>query len=140
MNGPPRRGWAHRAASAVEFALVLPFFLILTTGVMEFGWFVSQAIVVSRAARDASRYGASVYERPELTPGSLALPEAEAFALTILQGAGLTCDTCLVQATLGLDPFETIAVHIEVPYEPLIGIVPIGNKIEYTFVTAVEVQ
>ncbi|MBW1877134.1 MAG: pilus assembly protein [Deltaproteobacteria bacterium] len=121
--------------------MVLPFLLVMVTGVMEFGWYISQAIVVSRAARDASRYGASVYERPELTPGSVALPEAEAFALTILEGANRPCNEgCVVQASLDFEPFETIVVHISVPYEPLIGMVTLGTTIEYRFATAVEVQ
>jgi len=141
MSSPSRGGWARRAASAVEFALVLPFLLVLATGVMEFGWYVSQAIVVSRAARDASRYGASVYEFPDVAPGSLAIPEAEAFAVAILDGAGVGCEAeCTVQASLNTEPFETLVVQIEVPYEPLIGMVSLGDTIRYQFTTAVEVQ
>lgn len=141
MRRTRRYGLLRRAGSAVEFGLILPVLLILVTGVMEFGWFLSQLIVVSRAARDASRYGAAVYEDPNITPGTLALPAAEQLALEVLDGAGMTCNSpCDVNATLETTPFYMVVVNVSYPVEPLVGIVSLDDSIEYEFATAVEVQ
>jgi hypothetical protein len=115
--------------------------VLLVAGIIEFGWFITQTLNVSRAARDASRYGASVYEALDLAPGTLAIPAAESFALEILQGAGMACgDGCSVTARVEVSPFETVIVDITTPYEPLFGIVTIPQAVQYSFMTAVEAQ
>jgi Flp pilus assembly protein TadG len=42
--------------SLVEFALVVPFLLVLLLGIMEFGWFMKNELTVSNAAREGARY------------------------------------------------------------------------------------
>jgi Flp pilus assembly protein TadG len=44
-----------RGASMVEFALVLPLFLLLLFGIMEVGWLFAQQVEVRNAAREGAR-------------------------------------------------------------------------------------
>ncbi|MGR0158900.1 TadE/TadG family type IV pilus assembly protein [Paenarthrobacter nitroguajacolicus] len=53
-NRAPRE----RGAVAVEFALVLPIFLLLVLGIFEFGRAFNIQISLSEAAREAARYAA----------------------------------------------------------------------------------
>jgi Flp pilus assembly protein TadG len=49
---------SERGAVVVEFALVLPIFLILVFGVIEFGWAFSQQLDVRHGAREGARLAA----------------------------------------------------------------------------------
>ncbi|MBE7325022.1 pilus assembly protein [Nocardioides sp. Y6] len=51
--GLRRRG--ERGAAAVEFALVLPIFLMLLFGIIDFGYAINRGSIVNNAARDAVR-------------------------------------------------------------------------------------
>jgi len=46
----------------VEFALVLPVFIILIIGIVEFGWFFFIYSTTNASAREAARYGAGAGE------------------------------------------------------------------------------
>lgn len=48
-----RRG--ERGAAAVEFALILPIFLMLLFGIIDFGYMINRASIINNAARDAVR-------------------------------------------------------------------------------------
>ena len=60
MQGHPRRMTRSRSgASAVEMALILPIFFLLTFGVMEYGRYVMYVQVATNAARGAARLAAT---------------------------------------------------------------------------------
>ncbi|MDR3552321.1 MAG: TadE/TadG family type IV pilus assembly protein [Clostridia bacterium] len=46
--------------SIVEFALVLPVFLLVLCGIIDFGWFYGNKLLVSYCSREGARYGAVV--------------------------------------------------------------------------------
>lgn len=48
-----RRG--ERGAAAVEFALILPIFLMLLFGIIDFGYMINRGSMINNAARDAVR-------------------------------------------------------------------------------------
>jgi len=52
-----RRGRGQEGAAAVEFALILPFLMLIVFGTIDFGhyWYISH--VVSDASREGARYG-----------------------------------------------------------------------------------
>lgn len=54
-----RRGGPDDGASAVEFALILPLFLLLIFGMIAGGLVFDKKLSISHAAREASRYGAT---------------------------------------------------------------------------------
>lgn len=63
--GTPRGRRSHRArgdrgAAAVEFALLFPLFLIIVFGVIDMGFGFNQKINLTQAARETSRYGATL--------------------------------------------------------------------------------
>ena len=47
-----------RGAEAVEFALVVPFFLLLVFGVVDFGYMINHDTMVNNASREGAREGA----------------------------------------------------------------------------------
>jgi Flp pilus assembly protein TadG len=49
-----RRG--ERGAAAVEFALVVPFLILIMLGIVNFGAVIAQQLALSNAARQAARY------------------------------------------------------------------------------------
>ena len=50
----------NRGQTLVEFALILPAFLMLTMGIVEFGRIMITYAGVVSASREAARYGATV--------------------------------------------------------------------------------
>lgn len=57
-TGKPSTSKNQSGAVAVEFALVLPIFLVLVLGIFEFGRAFNIQISLSEAAREAARYAA----------------------------------------------------------------------------------
>jgi len=51
---------AHKGQGLVEFALILPIFLTLIMGIVEFGRLMITYAGIASASREAARYGASV--------------------------------------------------------------------------------
>lgn len=65
---PPSRETEHeRGAVLVEFALILPVFMMLILGMFTGGLAYNQKISMTNAAREASRYGATLPVTPDLT-------------------------------------------------------------------------
>ncbi|NWL13599.1 pilus assembly protein TadE [Paenarthrobacter nitroguajacolicus] len=58
FNRKPSTAKSQSGAVAVEFALVLPIFLVLVLGIFEFGRAFNIQISLSEAAREAARYAA----------------------------------------------------------------------------------
>ena len=58
-TGTPRRRRrsGERAQSMVEFALILPIFLLVIMATVDFGWALRSYIVVTNAAREGARLG-----------------------------------------------------------------------------------
>src|SRR5262245_24073887 len=52
-----RGGHARRGSAAVELALILPLFLLMTFGAIDFGRFAARAIAVDNGARAGAGYG-----------------------------------------------------------------------------------
>jgi Flp pilus assembly protein TadG len=53
-----RPGKGQRGQSMLEFALVLPIFLILVLSIVDFGWALKAWIAVTNSAREGARLGA----------------------------------------------------------------------------------
>lgn len=50
-----RRRREERGSAAVEFALIMPIFLMLLFGIIDFGYMINRTSVINNAARDAVR-------------------------------------------------------------------------------------
>jgi Flp pilus assembly protein TadG len=53
-----KTGTNERGAEALEFALVLPVFLTLVFGVIDFGYMINRDTVINNASREGARTGA----------------------------------------------------------------------------------
>jgi Flp pilus assembly protein TadG len=58
LNGRRVSRSRRRGQSLVEFAAALPFLAILVFGIIEFGFFVRDSLIISNAARDGARAAA----------------------------------------------------------------------------------
>ena len=113
--GEPRRRRAERGASLVEFALILPVFLMLLFGMITAGLALNEKQQMTHATREGARYAATV-------------PAGQAFAAPITDWAdavetvlrersidslGAAEDVCvsLVEGSFGSVPFPLTVIH-----------------------------
>jgi Flp pilus assembly protein TadG len=111
MSGLQRRVRDRRGQAAVEFALVLPFLLIMLVGIIEFGRAWNEHQVITDAAREAARKGAIWDE-------SVTEQDIRDVAESALARAGIDPGT----ATIALDNWdgdagEKLTVSIDLPYQ-----------------------
>ncbi|WP_306231500.1 TadE family protein [Agrococcus beijingensis] len=114
-----------RGAAAVEFALVLPLLVILTFGIIFFGYAFHLQTILDNAARDAVRY----YTLSEPAQASVAAQDAAAAALApafgsdALSSGNVTFSPAL--ASLGCTDEEIVTVRLryngELPLADLFG-------------------
>ena len=76
-----------RGASIVEFAIVVPLFVLLVFGIIEAGWFFSQQVEIRNAVREGARIAVVDF-------GSANETIAETCSRADLSGSGATGDHC----------------------------------------------
>jgi Flp pilus assembly protein TadG len=76
-----RRSHDDSGAAAVEFALLLPLFILLVFGIISGGVFFNDKLSLNQGVREAARYGATLNNPPT------DVPSATAFLTTILNSA-----------------------------------------------------
>lgn len=110
-----------RGASAVEFALIFPFMVVLIFGAIEFSWYISIRYDVQRAAREGARIGSAVLLTPEDT-GDLITNAAVQRATDVLEARGNPCGAgCLVTAELFFfGGYQHLQVNVAYPHTPLV--------------------
>jgi Flp pilus assembly protein TadG len=120
----------------VEFALLLPIFILLTVGIMDFGtgfWINGQVV---NAAREGARVGtydqtaASIRSAVKSTAPALSLSDAD---ITIVCYSGFTSTTkSCGSAGLG-DGVKVTVNKVWVPITPLIRAIPgVGSSVTLT--------
>ncbi|MDP2316960.1 MAG: pilus assembly protein [Pseudomonadota bacterium] len=108
-----------RGSYAIEFAFVLPIFVALGGGVLDWGWYFSQEYKVQTAAKVCARTGVATdqAEDPEGT--------AEAAGSAALTEQGISGTTATLVATpVGATPEEMLTCDVTVPFTALVGLVP----------------
>lgn len=85
----PRRV-ASRGGAAVEFALVLPLFLLLVMGALDYGYYFFSSQIVTGAAREGARAGTLVNPGAAGASGT-ATANATTMAVTYMNNNGVTC-------------------------------------------------
>jgi Flp pilus assembly protein TadG len=123
----PRR--RQRGQSLAEFALVMPIFLVLVMGIVDFGMGLKSWISITNAAREAARWGAihcssgdylnsDVEQRA--VDAATGLDEAMLTA-TVDTSAGVSCDDSQVST-------QSLVVDVDYEYKlitPLAGMLSI---------------
>ena len=56
-----------KGQAVVEFAILLPIFLLLLCGIIDFGWMLSNKLLVSYCSREGARYGIVVASETDST-------------------------------------------------------------------------
>jgi Flp pilus assembly protein TadG len=72
-----------RGAEAVEFALVVPVFLLLVFGVVDFGYMINRDTMVNNASREGARAGAFNPDQATIAAAVTTAMAAGGLALTI---------------------------------------------------------
>jgi len=128
---------SRRGATALEFVLALPVFLMVVLGVAEVSHYMSSLYLVQRAARDGARVGAVTLEGLHPT-GDQIVANAEAQAKFVLNAGGRPCnDVCTVTAdwTAQSDGFYYVTVYVAEPHKaitPGLGLVPAHATATFT--------
>ncbi len=106
-RGIVRSCWrSERGVAAIEFALAMPFVLLVLSGIIQFGFVLFLQSHVADVARDTARRAAV---------GELAQAEAEQFAQDSLLNWGVTYDVA-VTLPMPNDPNDTdVDVQISLP-------------------------
>ena len=126
--------------SAIEFALIMPVFLTVITGMMEWGWVFFQRSTVVEAVRTGCREGASVH--PDDVPGPVETAEEsmedylDSYGIQCGEGSGTSCESD-VQIT-GEWPSMTLSCNLVVGYDPLIDLVPVPTEMFAASIMLVE--
>jgi Flp pilus assembly protein TadG len=114
MRKPNERG-----AAATEFALLLPVFLMILFGIIEFGMIMYGREVVTNAAREGARAGI-VQGPPKRTSG-----EITTIANNYLTGTGINqADVTFTPTGVGLASPSTLTVTAVYNYNFLIPYIP----------------
>jgi len=99
--------------SLVEFALVLPFLIILILGMIEFGWILNGKITLTSAAREGARV-AIIYESAD---------KAKAAVKSAVDKSTESSSLIEVQSTTIFDEGSKSAiVNVDAKIKPIIGL------------------
>lgn len=100
----------------VEFAVILPVFILLVFGIMEAGWFFAQQVEIRNAAREGARIAVVDY-------GGSGAVVSETCARADLSGSGATVTVALSGSdTYGLGA-DSVSVSIDQTYTSLTGFI-----------------
>lgn len=99
----------------MEFALILPLFLLLVFGIVEFGWAWSQQLDLRHGAREGARLAAVNYGEDEAAQTDALVAEA-CDRMDGVDGAALT-----VSFPDGDDAGDEVTVAIEADLQTLTG-------------------
>ena len=130
-------------ATLVEFAIVLPLFMLLIMGTIDMGRYMAATASVNTAAREAARYGSSVGENAGgdkhyldcdgivaegIGYGAGADFQASNFAITFDSGPGTGPDASCVSGTVNnpgnIETGDRVVVTVSKPFtmvSPMIG-------------------
>jgi len=104
-----RRWGLDRGAAVAEFALVLPFLVMIMLGTITAGIALNNDLQLHHSARDAARYGATVPEGQTFVSGNWAA-NVRSVALSRF-GSGLDESDVCVALVSGIDPTPVSSNH-----------------------------
>lgn len=124
-----------RGANIIEFALTLPFFVLLFLGVIDYGWVYASQAGINAAASMACREGAMV-DANYGSPIDTAKLELNSRAAPWCNGK-----TCVVAVTPMYDvPDRALECSVQLPFTPLAGFVPHPTMLQATAIYRLEWQ
>jgi Flp pilus assembly protein TadG len=134
--GKPLHSRLRRGAQAIEFALLLPVLMAVTSGIVDYGWYYSQELSVISAVREGARAAAVV--DPTLTTYCSA---ADARLRSSLVAAGLDGTAATITTkTSGTAPDQLITITANVKFSKLLGLVPAPTALKSSVTMRLENQ
>lgn len=125
-----------RGADAIEFALLLPVLLAVTSAIVDYGWYYSQELSMVAAVREGARIGATVDPDEGSYCSAAGNRAREAMTAAGLDGAGAR----IAASTSGAAPDLVLTVTATVAYSKLIGLLPVPKELSSTTVMHIEHQ
>lgn len=125
-----RRRRRTRGQSLVEFALVLPVFLMILSGIMDMGFLLYSRMTVINAAREGARVATIMTEESDNAIRNAITGQVNGAA------NGLTVSTSVsLGATEPQEPFSVTVTHTYRPFFPLLigTTVPISSTVRMVF-------
>lgn len=116
---------SERGAALVEFAVVLPLFVVLVFGIMESGWLFAQQVELRNATREGARLAVVDY-------GDAATIITETCSRADLSSPGTT-----FSITINADSVTVDAVK---PYSSLTGFIPSFSALTITSSTEMRTE
>ncbi|MCO4744941.1 MAG: pilus assembly protein [Proteobacteria bacterium] len=120
----PFRAKRRRGAAAVEFAVTFPILLLLTFGIIEYGWMFHEYNQLHTALRDAARAGAKIGATSAETTAETRF-QANTFYYGLCGSSFSPCvGTATVNATDGVVndlPGQSLHMLGRIPYTPVTG-------------------
>lgn len=110
-----KKSW-NGGASAVEFALVLPFLLLILFGIIEYGWLLTWQIVMTNAVSEGARAAVTTNDDDEALTFAKQAVQKAFWLENLKEGA--------VMAEIQTDAPKRILVKAAGSYKPLTGFLP----------------
>jgi Flp pilus assembly protein TadG len=120
----PRAG-----AALVEFALTVPFLLMMTMGVVDFSRYLNTWNVAETVARDGCRYGATITNNTAGNGPATKTDIEDTAALetmNVLADVGIPCiNGCIVDANVDTNPDlgNILTVVVTLPFDSMFGVI-----------------
>lgn len=125
-----------RGQSLVEAALVLPIFILVLCGILDFGWILSNQLMVNNGSRDGARYAI-------VNSDSATLSTLVATRVRTNPGLSSTTDVTVtvtkIPTTNPVDISVTVQKTVRV-LTPLTGIFINGQQVQLTSTTVMRIE
>jgi Flp pilus assembly protein TadG len=135
-----RRSRARRGQALVEFAIVLPVFLLILLGILDFGTLLYSRMTVINAARDGARVGITYADTPTVIPAQVTsqvtgsgggLITSGMVSTTCVPSASSPSPKCGGSSFTNAKPGDSVRVSVTYPYRPFFPLL-FGQTINMT--------
>jgi Flp pilus assembly protein TadG len=129
-------------AAAVEFALVLPIFLAVLFGMIDYSWYYYQRFALAAAVRDGVRNGVTV----ALISDPWTTAKTQVIADMNMSGSALSVGNVITWGPTvgkigGSFPNQYLNFSVTMSYTPLVGFIPfLPTQMSYQMSMFLEVQ
>jgi Flp pilus assembly protein TadG len=115
-NPLKKRNRDRRGSAIVEMAVVTPFLLLLTFGLLEYGWMFLKSEQITNAARSGARYAATA-----VVTSSGQVTGSSSPAVQFLTASGIPVQAGTVTVPTGVNPGvgNPVTVTVTVPYSSI---------------------
>lgn len=131
---------ARRGATAVEFALILPLFVMLMAVIMDGGWLFWQQSALDLAVHDGCRVGS--LRDPGIGNEDIAVVRAAAAAAveTEMNARGVVCLDCDIDVqSVTTATEDALLCQVDWDWTPAVGLLP-ASPIRSTITMRLEMQ